>query len=193
MILQHNDGHGSFKCQLIVGAEHLELVTNGRATELRHRKAQPKFRVELNHANEATLNMDAGKIVTHAAVHRPFNGAHEFALGFLHQLEDARKVQSSSRIGISPTQSSLEFYGSWHLVKDLATVVLFAKDDPLTQVVPTITIVAHSNLNSSETANAWRRGVKVIFASGTPAVPVTHSRAGDLPKRRSQSDACSLA
>jgi hypothetical protein len=47
-------------------------------------------------------------------IHRPFDAAQEFAFCFLDNLEDAREVQTTSGIGISPTKTALQFYGCRH-------------------------------------------------------------------------------
>jgi hypothetical protein len=60
--------------------------------------------------------MNPRKIVAKAPIHRPVNTTHEFTFGLLDEFEDARKVETPGGVRVSPTQTSLEFYGCSHLM-----------------------------------------------------------------------------
>jgi hypothetical protein len=112
-LLQHNDGHRSFNCQLLAGIENLVVVADGAASQLPDRQPQAERRVEHQHAEEAAFHVHAREIVILAPdIHRPFDAAQKFAFCLLDNLEDAREVQTPSRVGIGPTKTALELYDS---------------------------------------------------------------------------------
>src|SRR5712664_3670994 len=114
-ILQHNDGHRSFNRQLFTVIENLVVVTDGTSSQLPHGKSESEPRVEHQHAKETAFKVYAREIVMLAPdIHGPFESAQQFALSLLDNLEDAREVQTPRCVGISPTKTALEFYGSRH-------------------------------------------------------------------------------
>src|SRR5712692_2995854 len=113
--MQQHDGHRSFNRQLLAVIENLIVVADGTASQLSHRKSKPERRVERQHAEETAFNVYAREIVMLAPdVHGPFDAAQEFTFSLLDNLEDSREVQTTSGVGIGPTKTALEFYGSRH-------------------------------------------------------------------------------
>src|SRR5713226_762138 len=114
-VLQHNDGHRSFNRQLLAVIEDLIVVADGSASQLPHGKSESERRVERQRAQETAFKVYAREIVMLAPnIHRPFDAAQEFTFRLLDNLEDAREVQTSRCVGIGPTKTALEFYGSRH-------------------------------------------------------------------------------
>ena len=49
-------------------------------------------------------------------IHGPFDASQEFTFSLLDNLENAREVQTTGGVGISPTETALQFYGSRHMM-----------------------------------------------------------------------------
>src|SRR5713226_4083770 len=150
-VLQHHDGHRSFNRQLLAVIENLVVVTDGTASQLPHGKSESEPRVEHQHAQETAFKVYAREIVMLAPdIHGPFDAAQEFTFSLLDNFENAREVQATSGVGIGPTQTALEFYGSRHKVRGT-------------------TLVGEEGLTLQFTDRSARRGIRELHDAPLPA------------------------